>query len=223
MSGGNDKFYNMQVYLLKSGKLYAEDVAIRNIWEKDDGTFFDIYVHRLKKSFVFDAVFIREIIDLNNNVKYPSIEHFINDYKNSSDEIKEDICPKPIKSENSILSRIRNDLILLVFMSDAWGKDGKIKDKIIYDYIVNELAAAKNFSKHFLANYVSKLQPESEDFYEALKSVKSKSPKQAERLLREIVKICRVDGQMHYKERMYLADVIYTLRECGLKIPENLI
>ena len=86
MAGGSDKFYNMQVYLIKNGKLYAEEVAIRNIWEKDDGTFFDIYVHRLKKSFVFDTVFIKEIIDLNNNVKYPSIEMFINDYKISLDE-----------------------------------------------------------------------------------------------------------------------------------------
>ena len=223
MSGGKDRFYNMQVYLIKSGKLYAEDVAIRNIWEKEDGIFFDIYVHRLKKSFVFDAVFIKEIIDLNSNVKYQSIESFINDYNNSKKDIVDDICPKPIKSENSVLNRIRNDLILLVFMADAWGSEGKIKDKIIYDYIVNEVVAAQNFSKQFIANFVSKLQPESEDFYDALRSIKSKTPKQAERLLKEIVKICRVDGQMHYKERMYLADIIYTLRENGLKIPENLI
>ena len=223
MSGGKDKFYNMQVYLIKSGKLYAEDVAIRDIWEKDDGVFFDIYVHRLKKSFVFDAVFIKEIIDLNSNVKYPNIQTFINDYNNSVNEDIENVCPNPIKTENSVLNRIRNDLVLLVFMADAWGREGKIKDKIIYDYIVNEVMAAKNFSKQFIANYISKLQPESDDFYEALKTIKSKTPKQAERLLREIVKICRVDGQMHYKERMYLADIIYTLRENGLKIPENLI
>lgn len=223
MSGGKDKFYNMQVYLIKSGKLYAEDVAIRNIWEKDNGIFFDIYVHRLKKSFVFDAVFIKEIIDLNSNVKYKSIESFINEYHNSEGAIADDICPKPIKSENSVLNRIRNDLILLVFMADAWGSDSKIKDKIIYDYIVNEVIAAQNFSKQFIANYISKLQPEAEDFYDALRSIKSKTPKQAERLLKEIVKICRVDGQMHYKERMYLADIIYTLRENGLKISENLI
>lgn len=223
MSDGKDRFYNMQVYLIKSGKLYAEDVAIRNIWEKEDGIFFDIYVHRLKKSFVFDSVFIKEIIDLNSNVKYPSIEAFINDYNSPINNDFDDICPKPIKTENSILNRIRNDLVLLIFMADAWGSEGKIKDKIIYDYITKEVVAAKNFSKQFLANYVSKLQPEADDFYEALKSIKSKSPKQAERLLREIVKICRADGQMHYKERMYLADIIYTLRENGLKIPENLI
>lgn len=223
MSGGKDRFYNMQVYLIKSGKLYAEDVAIRNMWEKDDGIFFDIYVHRLKKSFVFDSVFIKEVIDLNSNIKYPNIDAFISEYNNYVNEDAENICQNPIKSENSVLDRVRNDLILLVFMADAWGREGKIKDKIIQDYIVNEVIAAKNFSQHFIANYISKLQPEADDFYEALKSIKSKTPKQAERLLREIVKICRVDGQMHYKERMYLADIIYSLRENGLKIPENLI
>ena len=223
MSGGKDRFYNMQVYLIKSGKLYAEDVAIRNMWEKDDGIFFDIYVHRLKKSFVFDSVFIKEVIDLNSNIKYPNIDAFIGEYNNYVNDDAENICQNPIKSENSVLDRVRNDLILLVFMADAWGREGKIKDKIIQDYIVNEVIAAKNFSQHFIANYISKLQPEADDFYEALKSIKSKTPKQAERLLREIVKICRVDGQMHYKERMYLADIIYSLRENGLKIPENLI
>ena len=223
MSIGSDKFYNMKIHIIKGDQLYAENVAIRNIWEKDDGTFFDIYVHRLKKSFVFDAIFIKEIIDLNNNVKYQSIASFIHDYKNSANDDFESVAPKPIKTENSILNRIRNDLILLVFMADSWGNDSNIKDKIIYDYIIKEVAAAQNFSKQFIANYVSMLQPETKDFYEALRSIKSKSPKQAESLLKEIIKICRVDGQMHYKERMYLADIIYTLRENGLKIPDNMI
>lgn len=222
MAVGCDKFYNMQVCLIKNGKMYAEDVAIRNIWEKDDGIFFDLYVHRLKKSFVFDAVFIKKIIDLNNNVKYNSIDKFIAEYKLSSNETEE-VIPKTAKSENCILNRVRNDLILLIYMADAWGWEGRIKDKIIYDYVLSEVAAAQNFSKQFIFNYVSKIQPEADDFYEALKSVTSKSPKQAEKLLREIIKICRVDGQMHYKERMYLADIMYILRENGLKIPDNLI
>ena len=108
-------------------------------------------------------------------------------------------------------------------MADAWGWEGIIKDKIIYDYILKEVAAAESFSKQYIVNYVSKIQPEREDFYNSLKNIKSKTPKQAERLLREIVKICRVDGQMHYNERMYLADIIQVLRDNGLKIPDNLI
>ena len=221
MSDISDKFYNMRVNIMKGGNVYAEDVAIRNIWEKENGIFLDIYVHRLKKSFVFDSVFIRDIIDLNNNVRYNSVELFLADYNNHMSYI--DINPNSVKSEKGILNKIRNDLILLTFMADAWGWEGRIKDKIIYDYILKELVAAENFSKQYIANYVSKIQPEREDFYEALKTLKSKSPKQAERLLKEIVKICRVDGQIHYKERMYLADIMQTLRENGLKIPENII
>ena len=223
MSGGCDKFYNMEVCLIKGGRLYAEDVAIRNIWEKDDDIFFDLYVHRLKKSFVFDAVFIKEITDLNNNVKYPSIESFVDVYKNSLNEPIDEPSKKQSKTEKNILSNIHDDLILLIFMADAWGWEGIIKDKIIYDYILKEVAAAESFSKQYIVNYVSKIQPEREDFYNSLKNIKSKTPKQAERLLREIVKICRVDGQMHYNERMYLADIIQVLRDNGLKIPDNLV
>ena len=94
MSIGSDKFYNMEIHIIKGDQLYAENVAIRNIWEKDDGTFFDIYVHRLKKSFVFDSLFIKEIADLNNNVKYQSISSFINDYKTSLNDDFEDINSK---------------------------------------------------------------------------------------------------------------------------------
>ena len=101
MSDGKDRFYNMQVYLIKSGKLYAEDVAIRNMWEKDDGIFFDIYVHRLKKSFVFDSVFIKEVIDLNSNIKYPNIDAFISEYNNYVNDDAENICQNPIHGNNS--------------------------------------------------------------------------------------------------------------------------
>lgn len=223
MSGNNDKFYNMQIYLLKGDRIYAENVAIRNIWEKDDGVFFDMYVHRLKKSFVFDAVFIKEIVDLNSNIAYKSIEDFIYAYKIPHDETEENDYLRTTKSESMVLDRIRNDLVMLIFMADTWGKDIRIKDKIIYDYILKEVTAAQNFSQQYITSYISKIQPEAEDFYEALKSLKSKSPKQAEKLLKEIVKICRADGEMHYNERMYLADIIYILRENGLKIPDNLI
>ena len=96
------------------------------MWEKDDGIFFDIYVHRLKKSCVFDSVFIKEVIDLNSNIKYPNIDAFISEYNNYVNEDAENICQNPIKSENSVLDRVRNDLILLVFMADAWGREGKV-------------------------------------------------------------------------------------------------
>ena len=43
MANITDKFYNMQVNLIKNGKIYAENVAIRNVWQKDSNTFFDIY------------------------------------------------------------------------------------------------------------------------------------------------------------------------------------
>ena len=47
-------------------------------------------------------------------------------------------------------------------------------------------------------------------------------PKDAEFLLKEIVKLCLSDGQIHYNERMYLADIVQTLRLEGLRIPKNL-
>jgi hypothetical protein len=59
-------------------------------------------------------------------------------------------------------------------MADTWGREENIKDEIIYKYILKEVPSAQNFSKQFIQNYVSKLQPETDDFYKSLKTLKSK-------------------------------------------------
>ena len=61
MVEATNKFYNIKINLIKNGHIYAENVAIRNVWEKESNIFFDIYFHRLNKSFVFDSVFIHDI------------------------------------------------------------------------------------------------------------------------------------------------------------------
>ena len=222
MANITDKFYNMQVNLIKNGKIYAENVAIRNVWQKDSNTFFDIYFHRLKKSFVFDSVFIHDIFDISRDKAYSNIDLFIKDFY---DEVEKNTSVKSVKppKETGILVPVRNDLILLLFMAQTWGEYNMIKNKIIFDYVQHSLNNAKNITKQYLDDYMAKLQPEVDDFYIALETIKSKTPKQAETLLRAIFNVCHADGHMHYTERMYLADIVQTLRLEGMKIPVDLI
>ena len=223
MSEQNDKFYNMRVDLINNGKIYTENVAIRNVWEKDSGIFFDIYCHRLKKSFVFDALFIHGIYDINRDKVYNDISLFINDYKTlNSDE--EEIKPI-LKKQNSygIFETIKDDVIILLFMSRRWHENEHLKNKIIIDYILNHCDKSKDFSEQYIRNFISRLQPEMDDFYQALNTLKSKSIAEAEDFLREIIKICISDGHMHYSERMYLADIIHILRSEGMSVPNDLL
>lgn len=213
----------MRVDLINNGKIYTESVAIRNIWEKDSGIFFDLYIHRLKKSFIFDKLFIHGIHDINRDIYYSDISKFIIDYNNEIND-KEEIKPI-IKKQNSygVFEPIKNDVIILLFMSRRWHENEHLKNKIIIDYIMRNFEKSNDFSEQYLRTFISRLQPEVEDFYQAIGTLKSKTVEQAEEFLREIVKICISDGHMHYIERMYLADIVYILRSEGMPIPNDLL
>ena len=47
--------------------------------------------------------------------------------------------------------------------------------------------------------------------------VSAKNPDEAEEMVKEIVKICLADGQLHYNEKLYLAEIFQTLREQGVE------
>ncbi len=223
MSEQNDKFYNMRVDLVNNGRIYTENVAIRNIWEKDSSIFFDIYCHRLKKSFVFDSLFIHGIYDINRDKAYSDISLFIKDFKAISQDQKE---LKPIikkQSSYGVFETIKEDVIILLFMSRRWHENEQLKNRIIIDYILDNCENAKDFSEQYIRSFISRIQPEIEDFYLALNKLKSKTIEKAEYFLREIVKICISDGHMHYIERMYLADIVYVLRSEGMPIPDDLL
>ena len=220
----SNKFYNMEVSLIKNGRIYKEHVAIRNVWEKDRNIFLDLYFYRLQKSFIFDAVFVRDISDLNRDVYYNDIGKFTTDFQAAA---KEGGLPQATKSKSSsssgILSAIADDIMLLLFISAIWKDKTEIKQKIIIDYIKENVPAASSLSERYLKEYLSSLKPKVNDFYFLLPKLKSKQPKEAEKLLKEAIKICSSDGYLHYNERMYLADIIQTLREYGLKVPSDLI
>ncbi len=215
-----DKFYNMQVNLVKNGRVYPEKAAIRNIWQKDRNFFLDIYIYRLQKAFVFDAAFVRDISDMSRGISYKDINKFAADFAAAA-------AVEPVQVSKTgtadILSPVKDDVILLLFMSKVWNDKNPIKQKIIFDYIQSSVAAAKNLSERYLSRYLAGLQPADDDFYNTLNRLKSKKPSQALRLLQEAVKICLVGGYLHYNERMYLADFIQALRQEGVEVPPDVI
>lgn len=40
-------FYNMLVHLIANGKTREENVAVKNIWQKDNLVFLDLYFYRI--------------------------------------------------------------------------------------------------------------------------------------------------------------------------------
>ena len=90
-----------------------------------------------------------------------------------------------------------------------------MKKRTIFEYIKKH-ADVENLSSQYIETYLVGLKPDIEEFYQALDNIRHKTPEAAEDLAREVVKICVSDGIMAYNEKIYIAEILQTLREHGL-------
>lgn len=223
MQNQTDRFYNMRVNLIKNGALQTERVAILNVWQKDETIFLSMFSHRLHKTYVFESVFVHDIWDINREVGYVDMREFAKVFQ---EESQNDTGTPPAVvalKDKELLAPLKNDLVILLFMSQVLGQPNPLQSKIICEYIKKNYAKAQSLSESYLTRYVSHFKPGADDFYAALQTMKSKQPHQAQSLLHEAIKICLVDGYLHYLERVYLSDMIQTLRQAGLQLPADLI
>ena len=211
------RFYNMLIHLIKNNKLYEENVAIKNVWKKDNNIFLDIYFYRNQKSYIFDSVFVHDILDLSNERYYKRIEDFVEDFaeaEDSSDTEKEEL----VSIDKKIFEPIDVDLIILSFMAGCSGNYVPIKQKIIFDYILEQIPQTKNLSSQYLETYIESLAPDEKSFYKALSNINYQNPDAVEYLCQEVLKVCLADGRLHYREKLYLAEILQFLREAGIKV-----
>lgn len=214
------RFYNLVVHLQANNKLTEENVAVKNIWQKNGMVFFDFYFYRTKKSQVVDSAFIRDVLDLTNEKYYNNVGLFIKDYclfTSSIDEKRESGETAPIKFDFGHLEVLRDDVIILTFMAKCNLNFTDIKTRVIRDYVNRCLPQTKTLSDQYLSSYLKDLVPTEEDFFCAVENLREKTPEQVEVLVREAVKIAASDGAVHYEERIYLAEIIQTLREYGIE------
>lgn len=211
------KFYNMQVHLIKNNRIYEENIAVKNIWKKDNNIFLDLYFYRKKKSYIFDAVFVHDIIDLSTEQVYRDMSDFLIDFENASSDDSKIVVSKPIV-DNKIFEPIEADLVILIFMASCCGHYTMLKEKIILDYVLSRVPQAQNLSHNYLDTYLSRITPQSSDFYHALDQLDYRRSHYIENLCREVLKVCLADGRMHHKEKRWLSEMLYIIREAGINI-----
>ena len=212
------KFYNMLIHLIKNNKLFEENVAIKNVWQKEGNTFLDIYFYRNRKSYVFDAVFVHDILDLTNEKYYKNIESFVADFqKNSQGPLPESKESAPVVNQN-MFRPLKADLTIMTFIASCCHNYTGVKKNIIFDYIKRNIPSAANLSQQYLETYIDSYSPTENDFYAALKDVGGKKQDEVEELSRELMKICLADGRLSYLEKMYMADLLQVLREQGVRV-----
>lgn len=217
MATETTKFYNMIVHLVKNNKLYEENVAVKHAWQKGDNLFFDFYFYGSRRSYVFDAMFVHDLLDLNSEKFYKTPQIFFEDFCRSCLGQAEKASPKMMSLNSRLLDPLRGDLVLMVFMALSGGELTAVKQRIIYDYICRKIPAANSLTEQYISSFLSALEPAVSDFYIAIESLHCKTPDEAEEILRELIKICLSDGRLCYEEKINLAEVLEALRLQGVE------
>lgn len=212
-------FYNMLAHIIYNNRLIEENVAVKNVWKKDNLIFFDLYFYRNKKSQVIDGVFIHDLFDLATEKYYCDAVSFYEDFEahKQAAEIEEDDNEPESGIDFRHLEEIRDDLIILTFMAKCNLNFTNIKTKAIREFINAHKPKACALSDQYISSYLKSLNPDEGAFYKALENLKSKTPEEAAEIMQEAVKISVSDGAIHYQERLYLAEILQTLREHGLE------
>lgn len=217
MMSPNLKFYNLIVHLSYQNKIIEENLAVKNVWKRGDNIIFNLYFYRTKKSVVVDSALIRDIFDLNTEKYYKNAKEFLKDYFYIDKEsINNDKYNQPLQ-DNRLLKKIGIDITILVFFAKRYADFGAIKLQSIRNYINLCEPRTTSLSVQYMDSYLKGLNPSVEDFYHALNLLETKTPEEATRLANESIKVCLADGQIHYNEKVYLADMMQILREKGLE------
>lgn len=220
----NDKkvrFYNMLIHLVRNNRIYEENAAVRNVWEKDGNTFFDIYFYRRRKSYIFDSVFIHDITDLSNEKYYKDVKAFVKDFRTENSE--EEPLPEArlYAPAVKLFEPLSVDLELMLALAVCEnGKLMPVKEKIIIEYIKKQIPQAENLSNQYVSGFLKGMKSNGKNFYAALDSLKRKRPEEVERLFLELLKIALSDGRLHYNEKWLLAEIWEQLRCDGLIIKD---
>ena len=89
-------FSNLTANILFDNVLHEENIAIRNIWQKGDNCYFNVYFYSSGKTRVLDVHYIYDILDHDSGRYYKDINKFIEDYvkRSTSLEVSPPICAK---------------------------------------------------------------------------------------------------------------------------------
>lgn len=217
-----DKFYNLQIDLVKNGQTVSEKAAVSSIVEKAGTSYFNIYIYRLDKSFVFEKHFIRSVRDLSRDKVYDDINLFIKDF-NETIQQSNNLEEIPARKESDLLSSIYNDVVILLFFAENDIDDNSLKIQVVNEYIQKKLPHAQNLSPIYIGKYLSSVGTSNNDFYEAIPSLLNKSEKDLAYFLKTLIKICLSDGRLHYTERLYSAEIMQMFRLRNRKLPDDFL
>lgn len=210
-------FYNLLVHIIANDKLIEETAALKNIWGKDGNIMLNLYFYRTKTSKVIDSAYIHDIMDLSTEKYYTRCQDLLKDYETQVVAAKPEKVRKTELPDFRHMECLKDDLIILIFVSRCIDYYSEIKKRTIFQYIKTHHPQPQNLSEQYIETYLNGVKPTLEEFYKALDNLKAKMPEEAADLAKEVVKICISDGTMAYNEKVYIAEILQILREQGVE------
>ncbi len=211
-------FYNMHAKMIVNGRIREENLAVRNVVKKNNSVFLDVYFYSSKKSKMLDFSYISSLLDLSTEKYYEDKDVFYEDYKAEQSRRKKEVTVSK-KKEDTVrcLDEIRDMLVILYFIGHRNPRSLEIKGQVVKDFISRYKPAAKNLSITFIKSYLDNQHIDEEEFYKCLENLKKYEIEDIKDLLKELAKVCVLDGSIDYEEKIYLAEILQTLREYGIE------
>ena len=211
------RFYNLLAHINTEKGIREENVALKNIWEHSGNIMLDLYFYQDKISKVIDSSYIKDIIDLATEKQYNSCRILLQDFATQTKTTETKNLSKEESNSLRLFSPLQDDITILLFIAKCAGNFSVLKQRSILGYIKKYHPKPKSLSRTYVESCIKSLSPSEEDFYKALENVSRKTPKEAEILAQEVVKICLSEGLWAYQEKLYIAEILYVLRQQGVE------
>lgn len=213
-------FSNLTAHILFDNVLHEENIAIRNIWQKGDNCYFNVYFSSSGKTRVLDAHYIYDIFDHDSGRYYKDINLFIRDYVQRSGEEKH-LPPTP-RQENKIeqnyylLREIAPEIVILAFFATLSLTLSDVKQRVVFDFVRRFLSSNADISSTYVEAYIKTLRLDEDAFYHALSQLNAKASERLKELASDAAKISAADGVIHYQEKLFLAELLQHLRTLNI-------
>ena len=205
-------------YLNNDDETEKRRITIRRLWQQNEEILIDAFCHETKAPRIFLLSRITKIVDLKTKRAFSNPTDFI------FNQISPQNSPTPSKADNqtsSALGNVQNELTALVFLAQTDNEFSPIEKKVILDYIAKRNANI-NLNTNEISEYLDRLYPDEESFYDAIDSLLDKPENILTSFVETFIKLILSDGVIHDNEREFLAELLLVLKEEGIEIQTNM-
>ena len=210
-----------------SGHHQDRHVIIRRVLKSNNEFFVDAFCQEIKAPRLIKLSSILKITDKTGKVYENAFDFFENvlgiKLQKSTETIPSSAPQYQLSSSmekgemKTAIDRTRNELTALLFVA---AMDGH-KDRVEYDKMaqyVHKRCPDLTFNNDDLIQYLTLINPDTQSFYLSLEKILGMDGWVVKMFLEALMTMIMSDGEVHEKEKLFLAELFRILEEEGFKI-----